>query len=361
MGHTARVVVLQPGTTHLEIQTLALPALRPHDVLVEISATGVCHSQLHQIHGARTAPILLGHEATGIVTEVGEAVTGLAGGDRVFVTFVPSPSAGSTRPAERSSVTLADGSVAYSNNVHTWATATVIDEQYVVPAPADTPMDLAAPVGCAVMTGAGAVTHAAGVRPGQSVAVWGVGGVGMTAVAAARIAGATTVIAVDLSDDKLTLARTFGATHTVNGRAEDAVEAIRRISPGSPGELAAGADWVIDCIGQQATITQALAAARGREVAGTPGGGVVVVGLPGAPIEVDVLSMLTGEKRLVGSLGGSLRPAEELARFVQWHRDGRLVLDALVTARYTLDELDQACADLEGGRILGRAIVDLTR
>lgn len=358
MSFTARVAVLPPGRRALEIVELELGDPGPHQVIVKQHASGVCHSQLHQIHRDRTDAVILGHEATGVVEAVGSAVEHVRVGDEVMVTWVPRRRQESFRPTERARLQLPDGTIAASQNVFTWADRTIADEQYIVKAPSGTPSDLASIIGCAVMTGAGAVIHSAQVQPGESVAVWGVGGVGLSAIAAARHAGADPIIAVDLDDEKLEMARRFGATLAVNAATADAIAEVRRLTPGDRPADAGGVDWAFDCIGKTISTQQAIASARAGHTAETQGGAAVIVGIPTEPVQINSLEIVIGEKRLIGSLAGSCSPDIDFPRFVQWHRDGTLDLDQLVTARYRLEDINEACADLEAGRIAGRAILD---
>jgi S-(hydroxymethyl)glutathione dehydrogenase/alcohol dehydrogenase len=361
MPVSGRIAVLPADRQALEVKEFTFGEPEPHQVIVRQYASGICHSQLHEIHAARTADRLLGHESTGVVEAAGSAVEHVAPGDTVLVTWVPRSPQAVFRKPEGSRLIFADGTSAASGSVFTWATHTVADERYVVRAPAGTPLDTGAVIGCAVMTGAGAVLHSAEVGPGQSVAVWGAGGVGLSAIAAARNVGASPIIAVDLDDEKLQMAKRFGATLTVNARQVDAVEEVRRLTPGTrPGELG-GVDVAFDCIGRVIATQQAIAAVRRGRWAETRGGSAFLVGVPTEPVTVDSTDLLLGEKRFIGSLGGSCTPDTDFPLFVGWYTSGRLDLDGLVTARYRLDDINQACADLQAGRIAGRAILDFTR
>jgi Zn-dependent alcohol dehydrogenase len=360
MPVSGRIAVLPAGKSALEIKEFTFGAPEPHQVIVRQYASGVCHSQLHEIHGARTADRVLGHESTGVVEAAGSAVEHVAPGDKVIVTWIPRSAQAVYRRPAAPSLTFADGTTAATSNVFTWATHTVADERYVVKAPAATPPHSGAIIGCAVMTGAGAVLHSAEVQPGQSVAVWGVGGVGLSAIAAARNRGASPVIAVDLDDAKLEMAQRFGATLTVNAKKTDAVEEVRRLTPGTrPGDLG-GVDFAFDCIGRVIATQQALAAVRRGHFGETRGGSAFLVGVPTEPATLNSMDLLLGEKRFIGSLGGSCIPDTDFPLFVGWYETGQLDLDRLVTARYRLDDVNQACADLEAGEIAGRVILDFT-
>jgi Zn-dependent alcohol dehydrogenase len=362
MGTKAQVVVLPKESGALRIEELELPDPGPHQVVVRQFASGICHSQLHQMHNARTGAALLGHESTGIVIATGAAVTEVHNGDRVMVTWVPRhPLFG--REAQPVRLELSDGTVAQTRNVFTWADQTIVDEAYVVPLPDGAPVDVTSIIGCAVMTGAGAVCRTADVGVGQSVAVFGVGGVGLSAVAAAHIIGADPVIAVDLSDEKLEMARRFGATHVVNASSGDAVEAVRALTPppSGPGTHPGGVDFAFDCIGVRATMEQISHVVRPGVFGASRGGVAVLVGVPTTAFEMDAQDMLLGEKTFRGSIGGSCIPERDFPMFLRWSQEGRFDLGALVTRRYRLSEINEATTALERGEILGRAIIEFDR
>ena len=211
MTTTARVVVLPQHSSELEIETLELPEPSAEQVVVKQFASGICHSQLHQIHRPRQSPVILGHESTGVVTKAGSAVTHLAPGDMAMVTWVPRNIQSESKPPVAAQLEVSEG-IAKSQNVFTWADHTIADQQYVVKVDPNVDKDVTAIIGCAVMTGAGAVINTANVQKGESVAIFGVGGVGLSAVVGARMAGADPIIAVDLDDQKLAFAKQFGAT-----------------------------------------------------------------------------------------------------------------------------------------------------
>ena len=368
MSTTARVVVLPetPGAA-LRIDEVELPDPGPHQVLLREIASGICHSQLHQMHGPRTHDVVLGHEATGEVLAVGEGVTNVAPGDRALLTFVPRDAPNTDRRPVPAECTVGGGRTAIAQNIFTWADHTLADEQFVVKVPDDTPMDVTAIVGCAVMTGAGGVLNAADVRPGSTVAVWGVGGIGLPVVAAARKRGASMIIAVDVDDAKLAMATAFGATHTVNSTEVDNVgKYIRELTPGPPGAWGfrgsriAGVDSGFDCVALPQTIEEMLQSVRNARQSAHPGGTAVVLGVPQERFELDIVRhLITGEKRFLGSIGGTSVPERDFPTFLQWYRDGDLDLDRFVTRRFALEEINEATAALEAGHILGRSIIEL--
>jgi Zn-dependent alcohol dehydrogenase len=363
MSTRARVVVLPKDPGPLRVDEIALPDPGPHQVVVRQFASGICHSQLHQMHAPRDRPVVLGHESTGVVVARGSEVRHVEEGDKVLVTWVPRDAARNPRPPDPAVLTLEDGSQAVSQNVFTWGDHTLADGQYVVKVPESTANDVTAIIGCAVMTGAGAVYHTAGVKRGQSVAIFGVGGVGLCAVVAARVVGADPIIAVDLADDKLEFARRFGATHGVNASREDPVAAIHALTVRKDARTmlmqpVSGADFAFDCIGVRKTMEQILPAARTGHFGALAGGTAVLVGVPTTGLELDPIQLLLHEKKYIGSLGGSCHPDRDFPMFLEWHASGALDLESLVTARYRLEQINEATAALEAGQIEGRAILE---
>ncbi len=361
MGTKARVCVLPQKPGPLDVMELELPDPGPHQVVVKQFASGVCHSQLHQMHNPRQSPVVLGHESTGVVVKAG-AETDLNEGDTVLVTWVPKAAGGTARPSEPAMLTLPDGAVAVSQNVFTWADHTIADEQYVVKVADDIDKEVTAIIGCAVMTGAGAVENTAGVKKGDSVAIFGVGGVGLSAVVAARELGANPIIAVDLDDEKLAFAQQFGATHSINAATTDPIEAIRALTVKDGKrtirrETVAGADFVFDCIGIKKTMEQIVPAARTGFFGAEPGGTAVLVGVPQTSVELSAVDILVNEKKFIGSIGGSCSPARDFPKYLDWYATGKLDLGALVTARYGIDEINEATRALDAGEISGRAIL----
>jgi Zn-dependent alcohol dehydrogenase len=362
MPTPARVVVVPVENGPLQVVDLTLPDPGPHQVVVKQFASGVCHSQLHEMHTPRRNPAILGHESTGIAIKVGSDVTHVSEGDTVMVTWVPRAAVQGARAPEAAKVTLPTGDIAVSQRVFTWADTTIADEQYVVKVSPDTEKEVTAIIGCAVMTGAGAVENTAGVKAGDSVAIFGVGGVGLSAVAAAKTLGANPIIAIDLDDEKLEFAKKFGATHTVNAGKTDPIAAVKDLTP-SPGRNTmfsgevSGADYVFDCIGLKTTMEQIAPAARTGFFGAEPGGTAVLVGVPTTPVELNAVDILINEKKFIGSIGGSCSPDRDFPKYIKWHDDGVLDLNALVTARYSIDQINEATTALENGEIFGRAIL----
>ena len=335
----------------LLIEEVELPDPGPGQVSVKLYSSGVCHSQLHQMHNpALGRPLLLGHEGTGVVSAVGRDISHVKAGDMVIVTWVP-------RTPIRGAVTRALTGAKYKGqaahaHVYTWSRDVLLDGDLVVPIPAEHPKDMSCIVGCAVLTGAGAVLHTAKVRTNESVAVFGVGGVGLSAIQAAAIVGAYPIIAVDLDEKKLEFARAFGATHTVNAAGNvDPVEAIKDLTHG-------GVDYAFDAIGKAKTIEQILRATRAGGIgAGNRGGMAVLVGIPQEKVTFDPNLFIYGQRVYTGSLGAAY-PDQDFPMYLRWHQEGRFPLDRLITRRYKLEDINQACDDLHHGHILGRAILE---
>jgi len=363
MGTPARVVVLPVESSVLRVEDVILPDPGPTQVVIKQFASGVCHSQLHQMHRPRKNPVILGHEATGVVLKAGAKVTHVKEGDIVLVTWVPRDTAKAAELPTRPTLQVSDGTAGTGEGVFTWADHTLADQQYVVKADPTIKKDVTSIIGCAVMTGAGAVVTTAKVQPGQTVAIFGVGGVGLSAVAGARMAGASRIIAVDLDDAKLEFARKFGATDTVNASQVDPVAAIHQLTPregeyNMRGRMNSGVDFAFDCIGYRKTMEQIVPACRSGQLGGRHGGTAVLVGIPSTPVELSAIDIVVNEKTFTGSIGGSTVPDRDFAMFLKWHQQGDLDLEAMVTARYTIDQINEATTALEKGQIKGRAILE---
>jgi Zn-dependent alcohol dehydrogenase len=273
----------------------------------------------------------------------------------VMVTWVPRGATRSSALPTPANVTFRGqqvkfGAPAYTGTF-TWSRDTVADQQMVVKLDSDVATDVTSIIGCAVMTGAGAALNAAQVRPGMSVAIIGVGGVGLSIVQACANLSAYPIIVVDLADDKLEFARKFGATHGVNARNEDAVTRIRELSGG-------GVDVAFDAIGVKITMEQVLQAARDRYPGERDGGIAVVVGVPHGEPAAPEMGMIFRGKIYRGAPGGCSTPDRDFPLLVRWFKQGKLPLDLMVTRRYRLEQINEACDALQKGEIAGRAIVE---
>ena len=345
-----RAAIQTAPDQRLIVDELEVPDPEPDQVIVKMLSSGVCHSQLHAMHSPDSPrPLVLGHEGTGVVTHVGREVDHLSEGDHAIVTWVPrTPIRGRQAPPP-SNVTYREEPV--NGAVYTWSEDVLVRGELVVGISKEEPTDVSCIVGCAVLTGAGAVLNTARVRPGDSVAVFGVGGVGMSAIQMAAILEAYPIIAVDLAEDKLDFAREFGATHTVNASSGDPVEAIQELTEG-------GVDYAFDAIGVRQTNEQILPSTRsGGPGADNHGGMAVLIGIPGDEITLDPRMFVLHQRQFRGSLGATY-PEKDFETFLRWHREGKFPLDKLITRRYKLDDINEACDALEAGEILGRAIIE---
>ncbi|MET0624796.1 MAG: zinc-binding dehydrogenase [Pyrinomonadaceae bacterium] len=344
----------------LSVEAAELGAPRAGEVLVELKAAGVCHSDLHPARGdwpTRT-PLVLGHEGAGIVREVGAGVRGVRAGDHVVFCWAPPCGAcppclegrpvlcdrlerttyRNRLPAGDTLLTARGQKLAHYNGTACFADFAVVAEEGVIRVPADVPFVALATLGCAVVTGVGAVLNAARPEAGASAVVIGVGGVGLNVVQGARLAGCERVIALDTRAEPLRLAREFGATDAVEASGEKVAERVRELTEGR------GADYVFDTVGAPETLVQALAFAR-------KGGTVVVTGLSrlDALASFPLFPFVMQEKRLVGSLYGSGRPARDVPRLVELYRGGKLKLAELSARTYALAEVNDALDALSGG------------
>ncbi len=363
MGMPAPYAESQP----LEIAELELDPPGPGELLVEVRAAGLCHSDLSVIDGSRprVMPMVLGHEAAGEVLETGAGVSGFAAGDHVVLAFVPS--CGQCAPCRAGRAVLcepgaaanvagtllcgerrlhgADGSAKNHHlGVSAFSERIVVSANSAVAVDRDLPYETAALFGCAVLTGVGAVVNSAGVRAGESVAVFGVGGVGLAALLGAVASGASEIVAVDVVADKLDLARELGATTTVLA-GESAVEEVREATGG-------GAEHVIETAGNERVLADAYAATR-------RGGTTVTVGLPDPErmLEIPATTLVSEERTLKGSYLGSCVPSRDIPRFIDLHRAGRLPVERLLSGRLKLNELNEAFDRLARGEAVRQVVV----
>lgn len=351
---TARAAVLRSPDGELSIEEITLHEPGPAQVRVRMAATGVCHSDLSLANGTlrATMPVVLGHEGAGTVAAVGTGVDDLAVGDRVVLNWSPPCRScwfcANGEPylceramdaAARPYGTLADGSPVYPGlSTAAFATETVVARAACIPVPPDVPLDEAALLGCAVLTGVGAVLNAARVQPGQSVLVVGLGGVGLCAVQGARLAGAAPIVAVDPAPEKAALARKFGATEVL----EPSPDLARRVRGLTDGR---GVDHAIECVGRASTIRSAWSATR-------RGGHTTVVGLGSTSdtMTFNALEIAHFGRTLAGCMYGSTDPDRDVPRLLDHYRAGTLDLAGLVTDRIGLPDVGTAFDDLRAGR-----------
>ena len=359
MPHSVQAVVARAKGEPVTVEVIEVPDPGPGEVLVTVQACGVCHTDLHYREGAINDdfPFLLGHEAAGIVEEVGDGVTNVAVGD--FVVLNWRAVCGQCRSCLRGrpwycfathnatqKMTLGGVELSPALGIGAFAEKTLVAAgQATKVDPAARP-EVAGLIGCGVMAGLGAAMNTGGVGRGDSVAVFGCGGVGDAAIAGSRLAGAHTIIAVDIDDRKLDIARNFGATHTVNSTNEDPIEAIRGLTGGN------GVDVAIEAVGLPATYEQAF---YSRDLAGT----VVLVGVPNPEMKVELpmIEVFGRGGTLKSSWYGDCLPSRDFPMLIDLYLQGRLDLDRFVSETIALDEVEEAFHAMERGEVLRSVVV----
>jgi len=355
-----KAAVLYAPNQPLVIENVETDEPQANEVLIKTAATGVCHSDLHFMEGKwmYPMPVVLGHESAGVVEKVGPGVTNVKPGDRVVVAFVQS--CGSCercttgRPALCSEgqslnrmgrLKLNGQPVFQFAGVSGFAEYQLVSNKACVHVPDGVPMEVAALVGCSVMTGVGAVTNTVKLQVGQTVAVIGCGGVGLNIIQGARLAGASRIIAVDLMESKLAAAKEFGATDVVDASSGDAVQQVMQLTGG-------GVDYAFEAIGLMKTAQQCWEMAR-------RGGQAVVVGMLPLAEQLTLsnagMSFL-GEKGIIGSYYGSTRQTYDMPWLMELYRQKRLKIDELITRKYELGQINEAYEALKGGEV-NRSVV----
>lgn len=338
--------VLEQLNKPLKIRELTIPDLKPGQVLVEVVYSGVCRSQLLEVRGKRGEdkylPHTLGHEGSGRVLEVGDGIKKVKPGDPVVLSWIK----GSGVDVPSTVYQSPEGPI-NSGAISTFMRQTVTCESRVTPIPNAMPLREAALLGCAIPTGAGIVLNTARVQPGSSVAVFGIGGIGMSAVLAADLVHATIIIAVDVFNRKLEYARQGGATHIINARQQDPLATILEITGGH------GVDYAIEAAGQRETMETAFQVVRDN------GGLCVLAGnlAHGERISLDPFDLIKG-KRIIGTWGGETRPDRDIPHYVGLYLSGKLKLDWMITHSYCLNDINQALEDMGHGNV-GRALIDM--
>ena len=359
MTNQVKGVIASARGEAVSVETIVVPDPGPGEALIKVKACGVCHTDLHYREGAITDdfPFLLGHEAAGTVEKVGDGVTNVEPGDFVIIAWrAPCGICRSClrgRPwycfASRNAsqpMTLADGRpLSPALGIGAFAELTLVAAGQAVKVNPAASAAAAGLVGCGIMAGLGAAVNTGGVTRGDSVAVFGCGGVGDAAIAGARLAGAHTIIGVDIDDRKLEWAKDFGATHTINASRTDPVEAIRGLTGGN------GVDVAIEAVGNPVTYEQAFYA---RDHAGT----VVMVGVPDPQmkIELPMIEIFGRGGSLKSSWYGDCLPTRDFPMFIDLYMQGRLDLDRFVSETIALDDVEEAFHKMERGEVL-RSVV----
>lgn len=362
--------IVYDGTTTELVDGLELRAPGPREVIVEIAAAGLCHSDISYMHGLYPVPSpgVCGHEAAGVVAQVGDAVTHVKPGDHVIVATLSAcglceycadgrPTACRSTLANWSQPFTLDGQPIYNfAATSAFAERTVVRDVQCVKIPDDVPLTSAALVGCGVVTGMGAVFNRANVRRGQSAVVFGVGGVGLNTIQALKVQGASTIIAVDTEPKKEALARQFGATHFLDGKRDDIVDAIVAISPYKDetprGAFnAGGVNWAFDCVAHPTVTWNAL---ESLDWEGT----VVVIGVAGQTAEFKGLygRLTQVDRGIIGCRYGTISPHRDIPRIIELYRRGEVLLDELVSQTFPIASWNDAVHGLESGEV-ARAVL----
>ena len=363
-----KAAVLYEVKQPLRVEEVDLDGPRQGEVLVKIGAAGVCHSDYHFMNGDLPIglPAVLGHEGAGVVEQVGAGVTTVKPGDHVVLLFRPNCGhcefCSQGRPALcwmagqlRNTGRLLDGSsrlhregreIKHFLGVSCFAERTVVPEQGCVPIAEDIPLEVAALVGCAVMTGVGAVMNTARVTPGAAVLVIGAGGIGLNCVMGAALVGAHPIIVADMIDSKLETAMDFGATYTVNARTHDLLEGVRELTAGE------GVDFSFEAIGNPKAMAQAFQAVR-------RGGVATAVGIApaGSEVSINAGELVYQEKTLKGSYYGGAHPQSDMPRLLQLYRAGKLPIDRLISRRYRLEQVNEAYDALLAGEVARSVLI----
>ena len=352
--------VLHAVREPLVVEEVELEEPKQGEVLVKMGASGVCHSCLHAADGSWAnpkVPMVLGDEGAGVVEQVGPGVSRLKPGDHVILSWAPScgwcvncvrghPVRCENRPQVgvmldgTTRMRLRGQDVYHYASIATFGSYSVVPESAAIKIDPDVPLEVAALIGCSVMTGVGAVLNTARVQAGESLVVFGCGGIGLNAIQGGRLASAEPLIGVDVADNKLSYARALGATHTINAEREDVVETVKRLTGGR------GADHAVIAVGTTRVVDVAWRA-LGR------GGTCVMVGLPpaGEKIEIEPASLVGPERRLIGSCYGSASVFADFPRMINLYRSGKLKIDELITHRYGVDEVNEAFRALAAGEL----------
>jgi S-(hydroxymethyl)glutathione dehydrogenase/alcohol dehydrogenase len=356
-----RAAVCREFGSPLSVEDISLGEVGPTDVHVAVAACAVCHSDIHFAEGAWGGflPAVYGHEAAGVVTAVGTEVDGVAPGDHVVVTLIRS--CGSCSQCERGNHVFCETTFASDASERlsdvagedvqaamfcgAFAEEVIVDQSQVVVVPDDLDMAVASLLACGVITGVGAVTNTSTITDGSTVVVVGAGGVGLNAIQGAAIVGAAVIIAIDLAEEKLEIAKEFGATHAATP--ETARQVIKEATGGRK-----GVSHALVTVGSAPAIRSAL-----RYI--EPGGELVIVGMTasGQEIDIDPVIVAAAGHRIIGSKMGTSQIRRDIPQLIAWYREGRLKLDELVSDTYRLDDINEAIADVSNGAVIRNIVL----
>ena len=342
----SKSAVLLNTSKPLEIMNLQVPTLKNGQVLVEISYSGICHTQLHEIRGKRGTdhflPHTLGHEGSGKVIKVGKRVKKVKPGDHVVLTWIKASGIDVPSTQYESSIGKIN-----SGAISTFMEKTVVSENRLIKIPKKMPLREAALLGCAIPTGAGIVRNTANLKTKDSIAVFGLGGIGMSIVLASKMAKARLIIGIDIEKNKLARAIDIGASNVINAKKEDVIEEILKITNNK------GVDFSVEAIGNPKTMEDAFSSVR------TNGGLCILAGnLPfGQKISIDPFELIKG-KNIVGTWGGETSPERDTKFYIKKFFSGEMPLNQLITHEYDIEHINEGFSDLEKGKV-GRALIKM--
>ena len=348
-----KAAVLREQNKHLVIEELYVPALAPGQVLIKVLYSGICRSQINEIKGNKGEdkylPHTLGHEASAIVEDVGSRVTKVKKGDYVVLSWIKGEGLNENNCKY---IKVGDNSVVNAGAATSFSEYSVVSENRLVKIPPEIPPTIGALLGCAVPTGVGIIKNELTAQRGKSLAIFGVGGIGFAALLGAVMAGLSPIIAIDINDDKLAYAQSNGATHIINSAREDVVQRVKEITSNSKVDDAinGGVDYAIDCVGIPSVSEMAF------EVINNSGTALIAGNAKkGEKISIRPFDLILG-KKIMGTWGGATQPDVDIPWYAQHYLSGTLPLDKLISKIYSLEEINQAIADLEEGRSI-RALI----
>lgn len=360
-----KAAVLYEPNKPFKVEEVTLDEPQANEVLVKLVVTGVCHTDLHFLKGEvpQPMPIVMGHEGAGIVERIGPGVTTLKPGDHVVM--MVSFSCGKCRfcaegrptrcvenlpimtyatlPGGGKRLRKGDQELHHLFGLACYAEYTVVHERSAIKVRDDAPFEVICPLGCGVSAGIGAAINSTGIRPGESIVIYGCGGVGLSAVMGAKLAGAGILIAVDILDRKLEMAKELGADHVINASQQEPVAKVMELTGG-------GADYALECIGNVDVMAQAFGSIQN-------GGKCIIVGMApiGTALNIQSYEFLLG-KNIVGTVQGEIRAAVDIPRYVDLYMNGKLPIDKLITKSYSLDEINDAFGAFERGEVIKSVI-----
>ena len=344
-----KAAILYELNKPLEVKDVQWSSLKRGQVLVDIAYSGVCHSQLMEARGRRGEdqflPHLLGHEATGIVKEIGPEVSKVKVGDKVVLGWIK----GEGINAEPAKYITLDNTIVNSGGVTTFNESSVVSENRLVKLEDGVPFDIGVLFGCAIPTGVGIVTNEVQPKENSTIAIFGLGGIGLSALMATKLFNCSKVIAIDIEESKLSLSKEFGATHTINSAKENPLDRINELTNNQ------GVDYAIEASGLAAIIETAFKSVRN-------GGGLCVFASHpknGDLIKLDPFDLICG-KQIRGSWGGACNPDVDLPKFFKLYLDGKLPLEKLLDKKYRLDQINEALDDLENRRV-SRPLIEINK